>query len=363
MSRPTLSGEDLLDDADAIDAGDPGGMLRAVAAAPAQFREAAFTAAEVDLSTALDGGRPRAVVVAGMGGSGIAGDVLAAVAGGTSPVPVWGHRGYGLPGWVGAADLVVAVSCSGSTEETLTAAEEATRRGARLVTVGAADSPLADRGERGHAPHFVVPPGRVPRAAIWGLSVPLLVLGDRLGVLHAPTAALDAAAELLEALTERFRPSREAFLNPAKTLALNLIDQLPVVWGTSPLAGVAAHRCAGQLAENAKLPCIAGVLPEASHNQVVAFDGSDPGERLRLVLLRDTEEHPQVAKRAVAARDLATERGMAVDEIVAEGASAVERIASLIATVDFASVYLALLRGVDPTAMVSIDELKARIRE
>jgi glucose/mannose-6-phosphate isomerase len=353
--------EDLLDDPERLEAGDPAGMLREVAGAPAQFREAAFTASEVDLDPVLEGGRPRAIVVAGMGGSGIAGDVLAAVAGPNTPIPIMTYRGYGLPGWVGAADLVVGVSYSGTTEEALSAVEEAVRRGCRLVTVGAAGSTLAGYAEQARAPHFAAPPGRVPRASLWALSVPLLVLGERFGLTRTPAPVLEAAADLLDTMTERFRPSKETFLNPAKTMATELAGGLPVVWGSSALAGVAAYRFAGQLAENAKATGLWGVLPEANHNQVVFFDGSV--EHLRLVLLRDPDEHPQLARRAEASAELARERGIPVGVVTASGDTPLARLASLVATADFASVYLALLTGVDPTPMDPITSLKARIAE
>src|SRR5438067_7154324 len=123
--------EDLLDDAEAIGAADTGEMLPALASAAAQLRQGVVLATEAGVPALADEGRPRGVVVTGMGGSAIAGDVLGAFAGATSPVPVVTHRGYGLPAWVGAADLVVAVSCSGHTDETLHAAEEALRRGCR----------------------------------------------------------------------------------------------------------------------------------------------------------------------------------------------------------------------------------------
>jgi glucose/mannose-6-phosphate isomerase len=352
--------EDRLDDVERLAAGDPDGMLREVLGAPAQVRAAATAAAEVDLGPVLDLGRPRSVVVAGMGGSGIAGDVLGALTGLTCPVPVLTHRGYGLPGWVGPADVVVGVSCSGTTEETLSAVDEAARRGAALVTVGAAGSRLAAYAEQAKAPHFDVPGGRLPRAALWSLVVPLVRLGDALGLLRGDAAVLDATADRLDELTERCRPDKESFLNPAKSMAVRLSAGLPACWGTTPLAGVAAYRFAGQLAENAKAPSVWGVLPEAHHNQVVWFDG-DSADSVTLVLLRDSDEHPQLAKRAEATLELARERRIDVEVVAAEGDAPLERLASLVAMVDFASVYLALLTGVDPSAMRPITELKERI--
>ncbi len=370
---------DDLDDPDAIEAADASGMLRAVASAAAQVREAAALCAEAGVARLTEEDLPRSVVVLGMGGSGIAADVLAAVAGPTCPVPVIAHKGFGLPTWVGAADLVIAVSCSGTTDETLSTLDEAVRRGCRLLVVGAPGSPLealADRGRGLFVP--VNAQGRQPRASVFALSTPLVIAGDALGLLSCSPEEVEATAVLLETLATRNRPTAETVLNPAKTLALGLAGALPVIWGTSPLAGVSAYRFACQLNENSKVPAVWGVLPEAGHNQVVAFDGpfaggprdifADPFEdgepertRMHLVLLRDTEEHPAVARRAVVVRDLARSRGLDVSELIAEGLSPFQRLASLVSLADWTTTYLALEEGLDPTPVDAITELKAAV--
>jgi len=371
---------DVLDDVALLEAGDPGAMLPAVASSAAQVREAAVLAAEAGVASLAADGRPRAVVICGMGGSGIAGDILAGIAGLGSPVPILTHRGYGLPAWVGPVDLVVAVSCSGSTEESLSALEEAVRRGCRLLVVGRSGSPLDDLGQRGRAVFVPVTQGRQPRASVWALSTPLIVAGHALGLLHAPVEVVEAAAVTLEQVAGRCRPDADSLVNPAKRLALDLDGALPVVWGASPMTASAAYRFACQLNENAKLPAVWGVLPEADHNQVVAFDGSfvaksSRGEdffadreqdgpdatQLALVLLRDGEEHPQVARRAEVSAEMARERGVPVVELLAEGDSAVSRLASLVGLADYATTYLALLQGIDPSPVHAITSLKQRI--
>jgi len=374
----TLAAAERLDDVALLETADPSSMLRQVASSAAQVREAASSAAEASLDELAAGGRPRAIVVTGMGGSGIAGEVLAAVAGPGCPVQVTTVHDYRLPGWVGAADLVIAVSCSGTTEETLSSAEEAVRRGCRLLGVGGPKSPLADLAEQAHAPFIGVQPSGMPRSMLWGLSVPLVVAAARLGVLDLPEHSCESAAVELERVAHLCRPDSESFVNPAKALALELSGTLPMIWGTSPLTGVAAARFACQLNENANYPAIAGVLPEANHNQVVAFDGpfapapeaagpvpSGSGEPppvpLRLVLLRDTHEHPQVARRREESARIAAERGVEVTELAAAGDLPLERLASLVQLIDYAAVYLAIATGVDPTPVVAIQELKARI--
>jgi len=375
---PLTLDSERLDDPAAIEAADPGDLLRAVATSAAQVRTGATAAAEADLDRLLDGDRPRAVIVTGMGGSAMAGDVVAAMAGPRCPIPVVVSRGFGLPGWVGAADLVVALSVSGSTEETLSATEEGLRRGARLLGIGAADSPLADLIERGRGVLVPVTKVHSPRATLWGMATPLVAAGAALGLFDLPAETFESTAERLAAIAVRCAVGSDSFVNPAKGLALDLADTLPMVWGASALAGVAAYRCACQWAENAKAPLVSGLLPEAAHNQIVTFGGAlttgrpadlfrdraeEPtGTGLRLVLLRDVEEHPRVAAQADAARDLAAESGVPVSELTAEGTSAYERLASLIGLIDYTSVYLAILTGIDPSPIAPIDALKAALR-
>jgi glucose/mannose-6-phosphate isomerase len=374
--------EDRLDDEELLEAADPGGMLRQVASAAAQVRSARRITSEVDLSGLVADGRPRTVVIAGMGGSGVAGDVLAAVAGPGCPAPIVTVHDYQLPGWAGTTDLVIAVSCSGSTEETLEVAREAVRRGCRLAAVGAAGSPLAAVATQARAPFIPVTSAGQPRSTLWGLSIPLVVVAERLGLVRAGDQAIEAAAARLEEISHRCRPSSETFVNPAKSLAAELAGTVPMIWGTSPLTGVAAYRFCCQLNENAKYPAITGVLPEADHNQVVTFDGpfagsaisfppagfGDDGDDgatrpLRLVILRDTREHPQVARRREVSAELASARGVRVSEVAAEGDHPLDRLASVIQLIDYATVYLAIGIGLDPSPVAAIDELKARIRQ
>ncbi len=357
--------ERLLDQPNLLEAADPGGMLRQVASSAAQVRSAQRAAAETDLAAIVGPGRPRAIVVTGMGGSGIAGDMLSAVCGLGCPVAVTTVHDYQLPGWAGAADLVIAVSCSGSTEETLNVAHEAVRRGCRLAAVGAARSPLAELAAQARAPFIPVVSAGMPRSTLWGLSIPLVAIAQRLGLAEIGPDTYEETAKLLEDISHRCRPASESFVNPAKVLAAELAGCLPMIWGTSPLTGVVANRFAGQLNENAKLPALPGVLPEANHNQVVPFDGPlgspDAPLPLRLVLLTDTRVHPQVTKRLRASAQLASERGMGVTELSAGGDHPLLRLASLIQLIDYATVYLALGSSVDPSPINAIQELKARI--
>jgi glucose/mannose-6-phosphate isomerase len=386
LSGRRVVDEASLDDVDAMSERDPGGMLRFTASAGAQVRESAALAAEANLSVLADEGRPRAVVIAGIGTAGRTGDVLATVAGPRCPVPVIPHRSAGVPGWVGAADVVIAVSASGRGPEALGAAEAAARRGARLVAVGAPDSRLQSIAERARAP-FVPVPRRAPaRASLWALTVPVLLAARALGMVKVNEADLAETAARLDADADRCRPAAESFVNPAKSLALGLAGSIPIVWGSSPLATVAARRFADTLSANARYPVVAGALGEAGRGRVGLLDGvfgglgeagrdifADPDDqaeentRLRLVLLRDgglnaeddTDEPLAVEeRRAEAVQTLAERRGVRCDVVTAEGGSALERLASLVAVPDFTSIYLALAHGLDPMAVPAISEMK-----
>jgi hypothetical protein len=378
--------ESLLEDEKAMLENDPGGMLRATASAGAQVRESAALAAEANLGVLADEGRPRAVVVAGIGTAGLTGDILATVAGPRCPVPVIGHRSAGVPGWVGAADVVIAVSASGRSPEALAAADAAARRGARLVAIGNPDSELQAMAERARAPFIPVPRRAPARASLWGLAVPVLLAARSLGLVKVNEADLAETAARLDADAERCRAGAESFVNPAKSLALGLAGSIPIVWGSSPLATVAARRFADTLAANARYPVMAGALGEAGRGRVGLLDGpfgglaesvrdifADPDEeaedttRLRLVVLRDGGLNPEeeadepVAveeRRADAVQTLAERRGVRCDVVTAEGGSALERLASLVAVPDFASIYLALAHGLDPMAVPAINEMK-----
>ncbi|MEU8655685.1 SIS domain-containing protein [Actinoplanes philippinensis] len=381
-----IADESLLNDEKSMLANDPGGMLRATASAGAQVREAAALASEVDLSMLADEGRPRAVVVAGIGTAGLTGSILSTVAGPRCPVPIIGHRSAGVPGWVGAADVVIAVSASGRSPEALAAAEAAARRGARLVAIGNPGSDLEALAERARAPFIGVPRRAPARATLWGLTIPVLFAGRALGIAKLAEADIAETATRLDADAERCRPGADSFVNPAKELALGLAGSVPIVWGSSPLATVAARRFADTLAANARYPVMAGALGEAGRGRVGLLDGvfgglaettrdifADPDDddetltRLRLVVFRDGGLNPEddadepVAveeRRADAIQTIADRRGVRCDVLTAEGGSTLERLASLVAVPDYASLYLALAHGLDPMAVPAISEMK-----
>lgn len=384
--------EPLLDDPDALAAADRSGVLLSLAEAGAQVREAVVRGQEAGVCRLDRDDRPRSVLVASLGGSGIVGDVLSFLAGAGSSIPVTVRRGPPLPGWVGPLDLVVAVSQSGRARGPLALAAEAGRRGSRLVTVGAPDSPLADicAQARGlHVPitvrrHRDAPdPGPVSsRAAMWSLLVPVLQAAHALGAVDVPDAVLARTADALDDEAEAARPASEAFVNPAKSLALQLSGHVPVVLADGPLTDVAARRAVAMLARTARTPAMYGSLPDDASEVVATFDGpftpgesdvfADPfldppaGPTQRLLLLREPPPQPgqddqEAFERAALAdrvRELARDVGVPVSEVSTERGHDLVRLAHLVARTDFTATYLALGMRLDPVTSPHVADLR-----
>ncbi len=384
--------EQLLDDAEGLAGADPSGSLQALASAGAQVRTSLRAAQEADVDRLTGEGRPRAVIVASLGGSAVVGDVLTMLAGAGSPAPVTVRRGLPLPGWVGPLDLVVAVSMSGRAPGPLGLAAEAARRGSRLLTVGMVDSPLAEVAQRTGGVHVPIPPAASPaarasRMGMWSLLTPVVAASKAVGLTDASSALLEAVADRLDTRAATYRPASEAFINPAKTLALDLADSIPVVLGDGDVTGVAASRAVAMLARTARVPAMRGALPDDAGDVVATFGGpfaarSDddvfvdpfvdgPGRvMLRLLLLRDAEptlDRPDgtwlvTSRTADAVRITAQEAGVKVSEVSAEPGHPLERFADLVSLTDFAATYLALASGLDPVTSPHVADLRDRTR-
>jgi glucose/mannose-6-phosphate isomerase len=351
-SRP--GGAPVLDDLGELGRRDPGDMLGEVAGAGGQAR-VALRAAQ---AAPLVGPLPEVVVVAGMGGSGIAGDVLAALAFGVSSVPVLAVKGDRLPAFVGPGTLLLAVSYSGDTAETLSAVEQGLAAGARLVAVTSGGA-LAELAQSRGAPPVTVEGGRMPRAALWSLVVPVCSAAEAAGVLPPLTDEVCAAADALDEEAAALGPAVETTANPAKQAALRLLDRLPVVWGSGPIGAVAATRFRTQCNENAKVSVVSGPLPEANHNDVMGLEGGLGPDR-ELVLLRDKAgEHDRDGRRIQAVLEAIG----SADPVVrtAGKGPGLARLGHLTAFADFTSTYLGIARGVDPTPIRTLDRVKAAL--
>jgi glucose/mannose-6-phosphate isomerase len=377
--------EARLDDADALAALDSRDTLLSLASAGAQVRRALVSAEEAGVARVAGGERPRSVLVAALGGSSLVCDVLDLLAEPGSPVPLTTRRGAPLPGWVGPLDLVIAVSQSGRAAGPLALAAEAARRGASLLTVGAAESPLAEVSARARGVHVDVAISTPSsRTALWSILTPVLLAADVLGLAPCGVPVLDRVADVLDEVADECRPSSEAFVNPAKVLAVGLGETVPVVLGDGPLTGVAATRAASMLARTARVPATHGQLPDAASQVVACLDGpygsasvlqrpdpdadifADPyldgpaAPRLGLLALRDPDLDPRGRDLADAVVASAREAGATVLEQEARSGEPIERLASLVALTDFAATYLALGLGLDPAVSRHVADLRDR---
>lgn len=379
--------ETLLDDEERRGTVDTSDMLRALAGAGAQVRRAVTLSQESDLGRVAGGERPRAVHVAAVGGSETVASVLDLLVSHRSPVLLTADGSGPLPGWVGALDLVIAVSLSGRAEGPVRQAREAGRRGAHVLTIGAPDSPLASAAAAARGVHVPIDPGTGhSRTALWSLVVPAVLATSACGVINVPVSVLLAVADRLDARAEASRPDAEHFVNPAKSLATDLSEIAPVVLGDGAVTGVAARRTSAMLARTSRVPSTWGQLPDAASQVVACLSGPLAGSgtapdggrdifadpyldgptrpALGLVLLRDpvptSDSDPREVERhntAQSVADRAEGAGVRVLEQVAGPGHDLERLADHIALTDFASTYLAIGHGFDPASAPGIDEL------
>ncbi len=348
-----------LDDADALRAADPRGMLDAVAGLPGHCREGYAAGRDAHDLPSADG--LTAMTFCGMGGSAVAGDVLRVLYRERLRVPVEVVRGPSLPAYCGPQTLVLCSSYSGNTAETLSCFEEAVKRGCRNVCITSGGELRLRAGEEGAA-IVPIPPGFQPRAALGYLAPGALGALESVGLLPGMEDELAQAAAELSLLAARLGPANPRPDNEAKELAVMIRDRTPVIWGADGRGSVAAMRWKTQMNENAKRPAFWSALPELDHNEVVGWAGRS-GAPYFLIVLRHEGENPDVAARFPASIQIAEEAGMVVEEVWAAGRAPLGQLLTLVMMGDFTSVYLALDRGVDPSPVEVIDRLKRALEE
>ncbi|MET8409123.1 SIS domain-containing protein [Streptomyces sp. NPDC005195] len=371
--------DSLLDDPEALARADRRELLRGAAEAGARVRTAVRHATEAGIPDLKPDGRPRAVLIAGPGlaATGVA-ELLGTLAGASCPVtrltptgvaPAGGALRWELPGWAGPVDLVLIATPDGAEPGLELLVEQAYRRGSSVVAVAPTGTPIAEAVEGTHG--MFVPMATAPYepnsplaasapGVLWALLTPLLALLDRTGLVSAPPEALQKVADRLDRVAERCGPAIATYGNPAKTLAADLAEALPVIWTEGTSAGPAGRRFTAALAELAGRPALAAELPEALAAHSVLLSGAlaaaaDPDDffrdrveeqqvlHARVVLLRDRPAGGLTA--APAARELALSHDTAISELEPEEGGDLETLAELIAVTDFAAVYLAIASG------------------
>ncbi len=344
----------MLDDLAALAANDPSGMLEAILGLAGQCREGYRAGREAPDLPSGDG--VTAVAICGMGGSGVSGDIVRALYRDRLTLPVTVAKGPMLPEFCGKDTLVVVSSYSGNTAETLACFDEATGRGCRVVAVTSGGA-LGERAAEHGVAVVPVPAGFQPRAAVGHLTFGVLGALEAMGVVPTLEAEVQHVAVVLEGLRNRIGPEVDEERNVAKQLATEIGDRFPVIWAAVGIGAVAAIRWRTELNENAKVPAFSAALPELDHNEVVGWSAGT-GERFVLLTLRHPGEHPDVAERFPVSVEVALSSGMTHREVRADGDTPLSSLMSLVMLGGTVSVYLAALRGVDPTPIDAITRIK-----
>jgi glucose/mannose-6-phosphate isomerase len=348
-----------LDDAAALREADPRGMLNAFLGMDRQLREA-YDAARA--SAIPFAGAVRSVTFCAMGGSAAAGDVVASAFADRIGAPMQVLRGYRVPRGYGEQDLVLAVSYSGNTEETLAAHAAARERGCLVMAVCGGGA-LAERAREAGIPLVEIPAGApVPRAGLGALTGGVVGALAGAGLVTHADGDMEDAVATLRAFRRELGPDVPSAENEAKRLASWVDDRLPLVWGSEGVSASAAWRWKTAFNENAEVPAFASTLPELDHHEIVGWtDGR--GEGFRLVILREEDEHPTVQPRLDATLEEISRSGLEWREVRARGTTPLARALSLALVGDLASTYHALERGIDPAAMASLTRVKERLAE
>lgn len=337
---------------------DKSGMAQQIQSLPAQCREAWTQSLRFKLPS--DYADIDKVLILGMGGSAIGGDLLRALASGLKRPMVLVNRDYDLPAWVDDKTLVIAASYSGNTEETLSAfnAALATKCKKLVVSTGGSISAIAAQHK---IPIFVIEHVSQPRSALGYSLMPLLAIMQNLGFSGGKMTDMEQMASMLEGLSRKWGTDSPTRDNAAKQLALKLDGRLAIIYGAGILSDV-ARRWKTQINENSKSFAFFEILPELNHNAVTGYHYPESlKDKILVVLLRCSSLHPRTLFRYQVTGELLAQNNIAHEFVESEGTDDLARMMSSVLLGDWVSYYLAILNNADPTPVPEIDLLKKRL--
>lgn len=302
------------------------------------------------------------IVFAGLGGSAIGADLVKSYLYFESKIPVMVCREYELPAYVDNQTLVFIASYSGNTEETLSAYALAKAKGAVLIAISSGGT-LKEYAQKDKATFVEIPPGLPPRCALGYLSIIPICLLAKMGLVKDISPSIAGVVKVLEELKHKsIHPNIGQKDNLAKAVALKLWNKFAVVYSASVHFDICATRLRGQLAENAKALSSSHLFPEMNHNEIVGWQNPKKlFKNFLVIMLRDKNMHPRVAKRMEITKEIIKKEGVEVIEIWSRGEDLLGRIFSLIYIGDFISYYLAILYGIDPTPVDRVTYLKKEL--
>lgn len=326
---------------------------------PNQLSNALAISSEINLDLGLS--RPVSFLVIGMGGSGIGGEIAQTISNYQNGPQILISKDYKIPNYINKNTVVVAVSYSGNTEETLNAVNIAVKNGCNPICITSGGE-LGKIAKNKNFPLVKVPEGLQPRVALGYLSVPILAAFKDNGFDINLEKTIGEAVAITSESVEQFKPENDDENNPAKKIARALYKKIPIIYGTSGIGEVAARRWKCQINENSNSPAFYSVFPELDHNEINGWDlTKDMVVDFSLIILSDKEDHPRIKKRVALTTDILRDYFADVEEISSKGISVLARIFSLIILGDFISYYLAILNGVDPTIIEKIESLKTQL--
>lgn len=349
---------ELLDQLEEIKKIDRENMLSIVERMPEMILEAENFTVGIELPK---GKMPKQVVIVGVGGSMISGRIVFDLFWKKAKVPIFCWDNYLLPQFVSSDTLVLALSYSGNTEETLSALREAQARSATTLCVTSGGK-MKEIAETKSSPLVLLPTGYQPRAALPYLLIPLLKILEGIGIIPIISEEIKETVLLLQKLREEYGPNKPLRNNLAKQLAKKMLGKIPIVFGTTGVTAAVALRFKTQLNENSKVTALVNFFPELNHNEIVNLSclKRETHDFIWLVL-RDEAEPERIKKRIEITKSLLGRQLGGCNELFPQGKSALARIMSLIMLGDFISVYLAILRGIDPTPVEAIVRLKKEL--
>jgi glucose/mannose-6-phosphate isomerase len=337
---------------------DPDGMLARIKEMPMQCQQAWQAAMSFDLPAHY--ANVDKVVVLGMGGSAIGGDLVRSLVQYESKIPVIVHRDYGLPAFADARALVIASSYSGNTEETLSGFEAALAAGNKKLAMTTGGK-LEQLALQNNIPVFKIEYKAQPRAALGFSFLPTLAVMQKLGFISDKSGDVAETVQVLESMQSKLDEKSPTKANPAKQIAQRLYGRLPVVYGAG-IAAEAAHRWKTQLNENGKAWGFYEVFPELNHNATVGFPlPKEIASRIRVIMLRSPGFNDRIKLRYEVTAELLTQAGVAHEAVDSEGKSPLAQMVSLVSVGDWVSYYLAILYKVDPSPVKVIEYLKGRL--
>jgi len=336
---------------------DRSNMLSNLVKTPDYCRDAIKRAKQASVPEKVN---PKNIVVVGMGGSAIGGEILKDWLRDKLSIPIEVCRDYTLPAYVNKDTLVFANSYSGNTEETLTALLAAIHRKCTVMAVTSGGL-LEAFCKKLRIPYVKIPEGLQPRVAVPYMFFPLPVLMEKLGIISNIEDELEEAIQVLETVAEANAPEVPTNNNRAKQLAQELLETFPVIYGFRQYTSI-AHRLKAQFNENSKVPSKSDVFPELNHNETVGWEAPEAlTKKQSVILIRDPEEPPEIRNRIETTTALVLNRAKIVLEIEAAGEGKLAKMFSVLCIGDFASVYLAILQNKDPTPVKIIDMVKSEL--